>query len=87
MEEVVEHYMDLPYPPRDPNDEMRRVMSDPNNTPVAIAHHVYGGDKAFPKLGSSEPPYRILVAGGGTGDATVMFSTTFAIAKLKCAFL
>jgi hypothetical protein len=37
MAEVVEHYMDLPYPPRDPADEDRRVVSDPNNTPVAIS--------------------------------------------------
>ena len=77
MSEVVEHYMDLPYPPRDAKDDLRRVMADPNNTPVAISHHVYNGKKVFPKKGSGEPPFRILVAGGGTGDATVMFSVAF----------
>ena len=30
--------MDLPYPPRDPNDELRRLVMDPNNTPVALSH-------------------------------------------------
>jgi hypothetical protein len=73
MGEVVDHYSDLPYPPRDPSDEQRRIMMDPNNTPVAISHHLWGGTKKFPKAGSSDPPFRMLMAGGGTGDATVMF--------------
>ena len=58
-------------------------MSDPNNTPIAISHHIYNGKKVFAKYGSSDPPFRMLVAGGGTGDATVMFSVAFHNAKLK----
>lgn len=64
MGEVVDHYSDLPYPPRDPSDEQRRIMMDPNNTPVAISHHLWGGTKNFPKAGSSDPPFRMLMAGG-----------------------
>ncbi len=83
MGEVVDHYMDLPYPPRDPADEQRRIVMDPNNTPIAISHHLWGGTKVFPKAGSSDPPFRLLIAGGGTGDATVMFGVTFVAAGLK----
>eukprot|EP01052_Picozoa_sp_SAG31_P059836 SAG31_NODE_19084_length_612_cov_1.274854_1_plen_84_part_10 len=32
MQEVVEHYTDEPYPPRNPEDERRRIVMDPNNT-------------------------------------------------------
>jgi|EP01047_Picozoa_sp_COSAG01_P061641 ubiquinone/menaquinone biosynthesis C-methylase UbiE len=48
-----------------------------------MTDHVYNGKKVFAKLGSDEPPFRILVAGGGTGDATVMFSVAFAMARLR----
>lgn len=38
MQEVVEHYTDEPYPPRNPEDERRRIVMDPNNTPIAIRY-------------------------------------------------
>lgn len=83
MGEVVEHYTELPYPPRDPADERRRIVMDPNNTPVALSHHIWGGKKDFPKMGSTAPAFRMLMAGGGTGDATVMFGVAFTAAKIK----
>jgi hypothetical protein len=82
MAEVIEHYTDQPYPPRDPEDERKRIVMDPNNTPVAIAHHLYNGQLEFPKASSGDPPFRLLVAGGGTGDATIMFAVSFTAAKL-----
>eukprot|EP00052_Salpingoeca_macrocollata_P015005 m.118787 g.118787 ORF g.118787 m.118787 type:complete len:257 (-) comp19522_c0_seq2:913-1683(-) len=67
MEEVNKQYLELPYPPRDPKDENRRVVSDPNNTPSAINHFIYGGQKKFVKAGPNvKNKFRILVAGGGT---------------------
>ena len=83
MGEVVDHYSELPYPPRDPVDEKRRIVMDPNNTPIALSHHIWGGTKSFPKAGSSAPPFRMLMAGGGTGDATVMFGVAFLAAGIK----
>ena len=83
MGEVVSHYSELPYPPRDPQDEKRRIVMDPNNTPIAISHHLWGGAKRFPAASSDAPPFRMLMAGGGTGDASTMFGVAFARAGLK----
>jgi ubiquinone/menaquinone biosynthesis C-methylase UbiE len=84
MPTVEYQYMNYPYPPRDPQDEKKRLIQDPNNSPMAINHYVYGGKKDFPLMSDAEAePFRILVAGGGTGDATTMYAQTFKNAKIK----
>lgn len=70
-------YTEAPYPPRDPAAETTEdvVAVDSKITPAAIAHYIHGG--RFPAAEPGEP-YRVLVAGGGTGDATVKYATYFA---------
>lgn len=74
-------YEDLPYPPRDPADEApgEPFAVDSPSTPAAIAHHLRNGDLGALALGR---PFRMLVAGGGTGDATVMAAVSFHAAQL-----
>src|SRR3546814_18149294 len=59
---------DLPYPSRDPADEARRlVVGSPSNL-LEINHYLFAGRRDFTK------PFRALIAGGGTGDATIMLA-------------
>lgn len=57
-----------PYPPRDPDDEHRRLITGSPSHIHEINHYVFGGKRDFSK------PFRALIAGGGTGDATVMLA-------------
>lgn len=65
-------YEDLPYPPRDPADEARRLITGSPSHLAEIEHYVCGGwiDPAR--------PFRALMAGGGTGDATIMLAQQLA---------
>ncbi len=69
-------YEALPYPPRDPRDEAKRlVVGSPSNLPE-IEHYVFGGTIDRTR------PFRALIAGGGTGDATTMLAQQLADAKI-----
>lgn len=57
-----------PYPARDPRDEAKRLVSGSPSHLVEIEHFIYGGRV------DAGRPFRALVAGGGTGDATVMIA-------------
>ncbi|MES2214740.1 MAG: class I SAM-dependent methyltransferase [Pseudomonadota bacterium] len=64
LQEVQEHYMDYPYPFRDPEDEKRRLLSLMGEYLGELNHWLYNGKKNFKK------GFRVLVAGGGTGDSS-----------------
>jgi len=70
-----ERYNALPYPPRDPADEKKRLISGSPSHILEIDHCIYGGRRDWTQ------PFRALVAGGGTGDATVMLAQQLADAK------
>ena len=61
-------YENYPYPPRDPADEAKRLITGSPSHISEIEHHILGG------IRRTGDPCRILVAGGGTGDATVMLA-------------
>jgi len=65
-------YEDYPYPPRDPKDEARRLITGSPSHIDEVVHYVFGGAGGLPR------PFRALVAGGGTGDATVMLAQQLA---------
>lgn len=69
-------YENYPYPPRDPAEEATRLVTGSPSHISEIEHHIHGGVRA------STAPYRILVAGGGTGDATVMLAAQHAAAGI-----
>lgn len=70
--QVAAQYEDFPYPERDPAAEPEKIeVMFPSNL-TEINHFVFGGRRDFTQ------PFRVLVAGGGTGDATVMLAQQMA---------
>jgi len=58
-------YEALPYPPRDPAEERLRLIHRTADHLIRINHHCFGGERDF------SAGFRVLVAGGGTGDSTI----------------
>jgi SAM-dependent methyltransferase len=65
LHDVREQYEHLPYPPRDPQDESKRLITTWLDDLPMINHYCYGGRQSF------RNGFRALVAGGGTGDGTI----------------
>lgn len=61
-------YEALPYPPRDPRDEAKRLITGSPSRLPELNHYVFGGRRDFSRK------FRALVAGGGTGDAAIMLA-------------
>lgn len=73
-ERVRAQYEAYPYPHRDPADERRRLVEGSPSDLDEVRHFVYGGRLDLTR------PFRALVAGGGTGDATIMVAQHLASA-------
>ena len=65
LPDVRGQYEDLPYPPRDPQDELTRVLCSFSESLDRINHFCFGGQQNF------DASFRFLLAGGGTGDSTI----------------
>ncbi|HEX9465994.1 MAG TPA: class I SAM-dependent methyltransferase [Alphaproteobacteria bacterium] len=76
---VHEQYEALPYPPRNPQDEAKRLVTGSPSRLAELNHFVFGGRRDFTK------PFRALVAGGGTGDAAIMLGQQLADAGATAA--
>jgi SAM-dependent methyltransferase len=61
-------YDAYPYPPRDPRDEAKRLIEGSPSHLLEINHYLFAGRRDF------RQPFRALVAGGGTGDGTIMLA-------------
>ena len=72
VEALSEQYENFPYPPRIPADEAQRLVTGSPSQLVELNHYVFGGRRDFSK------PFQALVAGGGTGDATIMLAQQLA---------
>jgi len=71
-DKVRDQYEAYPYPSRNPADEAKRlIVGSPSNL-LEINHYLFGGRRDFTQ------PFRALVAGGGTGDATIMLAQQLA---------
>lgn len=68
LPDVKDQYEDLPYPPRDPQDEKKRLVPTLTDQLEKMNHYGYGGMQTF------KEGYRCLVAGGGTGDSTIFLA-------------
>jgi SAM-dependent methyltransferase len=67
-ERVRAQYEAYPYPPRDPRDEAKRLIEGSPSHLLEINHYVFAGRRDFSR------PFRALIAGGGTGDGTIMLA-------------
>ena len=65
LDQVREQYEELPYPPRDPEDERERLVSNQPSQLLLANHLFWGGRKAI------DSSLRVLDAGCGTGDSTI----------------
>jgi SAM-dependent methyltransferase len=68
MSTVKDQYEAYPYPERDPADEAKRLISGSPSHPLEIDHFLFGGRRDWAQ------GTRILVAGGGTGDALIQLA-------------
>ena len=66
------HYEAYPYPERDPADEAKRLITGSPSHILEVNHYVFGGRLDLAR------PLRVLVAGGGTGDGTIMLAQQLA---------
>jgi ubiquinone/menaquinone biosynthesis C-methylase UbiE len=68
LPDVKAQYEHLPYPPVDPQDERRRLQRTWLDDLPMINHYCFRGKQSF------RNGFRVLVAGGGTGDATIFLA-------------
>jgi SAM-dependent methyltransferase len=69
---LAEQYEAYPYPRRDPREEAKRLIVGSPGHLREIDHWVFGARRPASR------PLRALIAGGGTGDATIMLAQQMA---------
>lgn len=72
MDPVQEQYEAYPYPARNPADEDKRLITGSPSALREIDHYLYAGARDWSQ------PFRVLFAGGGTGDALIMLAQQLA---------
>ncbi len=75
IDDLRAQYEVYPYPARAPADEAKRLITGSPSHLDEITHCVFGG--RLP----TDRPLRVLVAGGGTGDGTIMLAQQLADAE------
>ena len=68
LPQVRSQYEALPYPPRDPEDDRKRLALTWLEDLPMINHYCFAGKQSF------QNGFRALVAGAGTGDATIFLA-------------
>jgi SAM-dependent methyltransferase len=68
LPQVRSQYEAMPYPPCDPEDDRKRLMRTWLEDLPMINHYCFAGRQSF------QNGFRALVAGGGTGDATIFLA-------------
>ncbi|RBI87708.1 class I SAM-dependent methyltransferase [Rhodosalinus halophilus] len=68
MSEIAEQYDAYPYPARDPEDERRRLVTGSPSWLPEVEHFLFAGRRDWSR------PFRVLVAGGGTGDGLIQLA-------------
>lgn len=68
LKEVREHYEDYPYPERNPDDEITRLLPTVTDSLDRVNYYCFEGKEDF------ENNFRVLIAGGGTGDSTIFLA-------------
>ena len=68
LKDVRDQYEDYPYPKRDPENEKKSLQPTFYDPLDIINHYCFSGQQTF------QDHFRVLVAGGGTGDATIFLA-------------
>ncbi|UUZ71957.1 hypothetical protein LP415_25345 [Polaromonas sp. P1(28)-8] len=72
LPQVRSQYEALPYPPCNPEDDRQRLVLTWLEDLPMINHYCFAGKQSF------RNGFRALVAGGGTGDATIFLAEQLA---------
>ena len=75
MSKIKAQYEAYPYPERDPKDEKKRLITGSPSHPLEVDHFLFGGQRDWSQ------GTRILVAGGGTGDALIQLAQGLTTAR------
>lgn len=68
LPDVREQYEHYPYPQRNPQDERKRLIVSHQTRIDSVNHHCFNGRQNF------ENNFRVLIAGGGTGDSLIAWA-------------
>jgi len=86
LKDVREQYENYPYPKRNPLDENNRFFAIVTEQLSRINHYGFKGKIPLYKKGEGEE-FRILVAGGGTGDASTHLGVQLKNINAKIIYL
>ncbi len=75
MSQIEDQYNAFPYPERDPAEEKTRLITGSPSHPVELDHFLFAGKRDWSR------PLRVLVAGGGTGDALIQLAQVMTSAR------
>jgi len=78
---VKEHYQDYPYPYRDPEEELTRLLALAGEYLGELNHYLYKGKKNF------DSNFRCLIAGGGTGDSVIFLGEQLKNTKAEIVYV
>jgi len=68
LSEIRDQYEQFPYPLRNPDDEKKRLLSTSGDVLPKVNHYCFNGKETFCDN------FRVLVAGGGTGDPVIFLA-------------
>jgi len=86
LKDVRLQYEEYPYPERDPNNEKNYLISYENQTPELINHFCFNGLMPLSLKGQGDI-FRILIAGGGTGDAAIYYAEILSNMNVEVTYL
>jgi ubiquinone/menaquinone biosynthesis C-methylase UbiE len=78
---VKQQYEELPYPPRNPEDEKKRLLRTIGDSLGELNHCCFKGRRDF------NQDFRCLVAGGGTGDSVIYLAEQLRDTTAKIVYL
>jgi 2-polyprenyl-3-methyl-5-hydroxy-6-metoxy-1,4-benzoquinol methylase len=81
LPEVRRQYEALPYPARDPQSEQTRLIEPWHDQFALINHYCFAGRGRFDR------DFRVLVAGGGTGDSAIFLAEQLAASGADVVYL
>jgi ubiquinone/menaquinone biosynthesis C-methylase UbiE len=81
LKAVKEHYEDYPYPLRDPEEDKTRLLKIQGESLAEINHWLFKGKQNF------QSDFRVLIAGGGTGDSTIFLADQLKSTNAEIVYL
>ena len=81
LKQVQDQYLDYPYPLRNPEDDKTRLVKTCGDCLGELNHWLYGGKENF------KDGFRVLVAGGGTGDGAIFLADQLKSTNAQIVYL